>query len=92
MKAIRRYLVSRAPEAGGVRARLDALFDGSDASGLGLLLNERVVNMPPELAPAIQVRVLGGWVGGGHRPVAADRADVRPPGVGRAAGRPSHDQ
>jgi hypothetical protein len=57
MKAIRKYVVGKAPEAGGVRARLSALFDAQEGDeALGILVNERVVNMPPELAPATQVR------------------------------------
>ena len=60
MQSIRKHVLGAAREAvarkalsSGGLARLTALFEDPAASGLGLLVNERVVNMPPELAPAI---------------------------------------
>ena len=60
MISIRKWVTARAREAAAAghvafaaADRLAAAFDDPAAAGLGLLLNERVINMPPELAPAI---------------------------------------
>ena len=54
MAAIRKYVVGKAPTP-ALRQQVEDAFANAEASGLGLLLNERIVNMPPELAPSIHV-------------------------------------
>jgi len=73
MKHIRSYLLRKAP-AGRVKTELARLFD-DDAAGAALLLNERVMNLPPELAPRIQSNLVEDleWAVA-HAPSEADRA------------------
>ncbi len=52
MKSVRAYLLRKCKDE-GAKKRLEALFDAPD-SGAALFVNERVVNMPPELAPPLQ--------------------------------------
>jgi hypothetical protein len=58
MASIRKYVLAKAREGGSglappALAALVAAWEDPASSGLGLLVNERVINMPPELAPAI---------------------------------------
>lgn len=60
MASIRKWVLAKARDAaaGGHLPfasvdRLTAAWEDPAGSGLGLLLNERLVNMPPELAPAL---------------------------------------
>jgi len=49
VKQIKEYFLSQAPSQ-AERARLEALFN-DETKPLGLLLNERLLNLPPQLAP-----------------------------------------
>ncbi len=58
MKDIRSYLI-RQCKSSSTAAKLSAYFDDPSLSArLGLLLNERVLNMPPEIAPSLHESML----------------------------------
>lgn len=52
MKDIINYIIRKGKDE-AVKGKLRAMVDSPNSSGLGLLVNERVLNMPPELAPAL---------------------------------------
>ena len=56
IKYLRKYLRSRCPE--DLRGKLDEALTSAPGRQVGLLLNERMVNVPPQVAPALHTALL----------------------------------
>lgn len=56
IKQLRQYVLQRCPQDGS-KQKLESLFN-NEREAFGLLLNERMVNMPPEVAPHLLMNFL----------------------------------
>ncbi|KAJ3300434.1 Mss4p nuclear export [Borealophlyctis nickersoniae] len=50
VKAIRSYLLDKSKKSATIQSRLTSLLN-SDTSSVGLIINERLLNMPPQVVP-----------------------------------------